>query len=134
MAGRENPETKLTKYVRLALERAGAYSVKISDTFTRGIPDMMVVGNRIVMVELKVDRVFATKATWKQLGLSGPQHQRIIEICRRAGSAACVVTGRGGDPGSIRVWSPDDPTNNASDGYHVAVPSGIEEVVSWLIR
>lgn len=87
-----NAESKVTEIFRGVLTRRGAYFVKLSDRFTRGLPDSLVVTNHVVMIEFKEGEADAT-CTWKRLGLSGLQDQRIRDIYQRDKHGACVVLG-----------------------------------------
>lgn len=54
----DNPETKVTKKIKLALEKRGAIVVKLhGNQYTRaGFPDLLVIapGGRVAFVEVKV--------------------------------------------------------------------------------
>jgi hypothetical protein len=90
---RQNPETIITKELRSFLEDKEAYVLKICDQFTRGIPDMLVVTTRILMIEVKVYRRKKRNQTLtgKQLGLSGLQDVRIRQMARRTGRLGAFV-------------------------------------------
>lgn len=133
---RRNPESLLTDMVRSILESRGAYTFKLSDSFTRGVPDMVAVGSKLRMVELKIAKAMSGTVTYKSLGLSGAQHQRIIEMCRRDANSAVVVTGTPGDASSLKVWVPKHPDDNTKDEY-VIVADGMTSpwsAIDWLLR
>lgn len=110
-----NPETVITDRLRLEVERAGGYSIKLSDRFTRGIPDLIVVMSRVMLIEVKVFRRGTTQvSTWKRLGLTGLQDQRIRETWRRASRSAYVVTGTLDGP--LTLWRPMLPEASGIDG------------------
>jgi len=114
----KNPETIVTNRIKDLLKRNGAHFVKLSDSFTRGIPDAMIVTNRVIMMEFKVDSTKGTMSerTYKSLKLSGAQDHHIKAIRKRAGSSAYVVTDTVGG-GRLKVWIPADPFNEASEEY-----------------
>lgn len=105
----ENPETKVTRRIRALLEGHGAHFDKLSDSFTRGIPDSLVATDGIYLIEFKVDRSKGTLKTrsYKSLGLSGAQDHKIRAVYRRT-KAALIVTDLE-DGGRLRVWAPTNP-------------------------
>jgi hypothetical protein len=109
---RKNPESVATTTLRTALEARGAWTVKISDSFTRGVPDLQVVFDRVVLVEVKVLRRRTDLVTpYSALGLSGAQDHHIRVVVRRTGPVlcgACVVT-TGPDSEAFRMWLPVTP-------------------------
>lgn len=126
-----NGETVLTKIVRDALERRGAHCIKLSDKFTRGVPDMVVVTDRVIMCELKVYQSNACVEGWKQLGLSGAQDGHIRKICRRSSRGACVVTGTAtGD--DVLLWTPICPETELRTGKYRIAAGGLEGTLLWL--
>lgn len=126
-----NGETILTRFVRGHLEGRGALCIKLSDKFTRGVPDMMVVTSRIIMCEFKVYASELCVTTWSDLGLSGAQDSNIRRICRRTGRGACVITGTAtGD--SVLVWSPICPEREVRTGKYRIAAGGLEGAMSWL--
>lgn len=115
-----NPETKVTNRIRNLLLRNGAHFRKLSDSFSRGVPDSYVVTNRVVMLEYKVDRSKGTKEvrTYKSLGLSGAQDHEIKAVKKRAADCAFVVTDTvKGD--RLRVWGPVNAFAEDDDDYHL---------------
>jgi hypothetical protein len=128
---RRNPETIATNDFRRRLEARGGYTVKVSDTFTRGIPDLQVTLGRLVAVEMKVgSRVYGHTESYKALGLSGAQDQRIREICRRAPKCACVVTAWHGE---FTLWVPvrAELQGQGAEMYQCEA-EGIEAILTWL--
>lgn len=133
--GRVNPETVVTRELRRRLEALGAHTVKLSDSFTRGVPDLMVASDRVVMAELKVDESDGTWSvrTYRQLGMSGAQDQRVRELCRRNRlSACCVAIPR--DMYSATLWVPLAPDRQGEgyESYRVEA-QGWEGVLAWLM-
>ena len=132
----EQPETIVWHHLRFKLERQGAYVEETAGSLLqKGILDLIVSTNRVVKVEVKVSgRHDKLERTWKQLGLSGLQDERIRQTCARVPRGACCV---GGHPdlmdGTWGLYVPDsaDPLNRHSVYHRVAV--GIEEVLTWLL-
>ena len=132
----EQPETIVWHHLRFKLERQGAYVQKTAGSLLqKGILDLIVVTNRIITVEVKVSgRHKKSERTWKQLGLSGLQDERIRETCARVPRGACCI---GGHPelmdGTWGLYVPDptDPLNRYANYYRIAL--GIEEVLAWLL-
>lgn len=128
-----NPESVSTKEFRRLLEARGAFTLKLSDSFTRGVPDLLVSTNRVVMVEMKQDFGTGSHRSYKTLGMSGAQDQGIRELCRRNPHSACVV---GADPGNemrCKLWSPVVPERSGGPFVWYALAAvGFEEVWSWL--
>lgn len=109
-----NPETKVTNRIRNLLKMNGAHFTKLSDSFTRGVPDAYVVTNRVIMMEFKVDRSkgISRERTYKSLGLSGAQDHTMKAINRRAPGCGYVVTDTvKGD--RLRVWIPMSTDENS---------------------
>ena len=127
----ENAETKLTRSVRLALETKGAHCVKLSDKFTRGVPDMMVVSDRVVMVEFKIMTTTAMVLTYSRLGLSGAQDHHIRQIARRAYRGVCVITGSSTGE-ELAVWVPVNPELESLEGLYRRAASH-EKCISWVL-
>jgi hypothetical protein len=105
-----NPETVVTRRFRAELECRGAYCIKLSDQFTRGIPDLLVVTPKgVMLIEMKVDHRASkmTRSTYQLLGLTGLQDQRIRDICKRVDGGAWLVTDipKGG---KLMLWMPND--------------------------
>ncbi len=132
-----NPETRLTNRVRRLIESAGGHFVKISDQFTRGIPDAMVVTNRVVMSEFKIDTTKTmppkSERTYKSLRLTGAQDHHIRQIARRTTClGVCVITDtKAGD--RLRLWIPLEPHGEGEPTVsYVAICNGWEEVAGWL--
>ena len=94
---------------------------------------MLVVPDRVIMVEFKVDRLKSDrdKRTYKSLGLSGAQDHHIRQICRRAPGGACVVTDKE-SRGKLRVWLPFVPMREGPkfEDYYLLVKD--EDVYLWL--
>jgi hypothetical protein len=102
-----NPETIITNRLRASLEARGGYSIKLSDKFTRGVPDLVAVGRSVFMVELKVYSGSGVTETYKRLGLSGAQDSRIRAINRRCEHPhAFVYTADPDDNQSGTLWIP----------------------------
>lgn len=129
MARRVNPETLLTRFLRERLDGGGVYTVKLSDHFTRGIPDLLVVADRIVLVEMKIDRSTSPREALRanELGLTAMQDHRIREVCRRVARGACVVTGNSNGSG-VRAWYP------STQNWYRMVAHGPEGVIAWLSK
>lgn len=128
----ENPETTVTKRIRKLMELHGAYFVKLSDTFTRGIPDVLVATNRIMLIEIKVDRSKGTLTTrsYKSLGLTGAQDSRIRNFYRRSGDAIVMTDTE--DGGRLRVWIPID-SDNEGPGFEDYSMMHIEGTDDFLV-
>ena len=131
----KNPETVITDNLRELLKSFGAHTIKISDSYTRGIPDLLVSGpSGIRMIEIKVDRLKTDKKerSYKSLGLSGAQDHHIRAMVRQHSFAACVVTNTK-DGGKLRLWAPIKAEREGPgfDSY-LRVASGAEEVGRWL--
>lgn len=122
-----NPETKITVTIRKHLETRGAHFVKLSDSFTRGVPDALVVTNRPVMVEFKVDRLVGTDMmrTYRSLGLSGAQDHHIKALHRRCLNSAAVVTNTARE-NRLRVWVPLNPHDEKNETY-ICIAEGWRE-------
>ncbi len=130
-----NPETVVTQRVRDVLKGAGAHFIKLSDQFTRGVPDALLVTDRILLVEFKVDRRKRdpNDLTYKQLGLSGAQDHHIRQICRRNTRGACVVTDSV-DGGKLRLWLPLRSHGEGAKGFETYVVYECDEkVYAWLL-
>ncbi len=109
----KNPETVITNELRKRIEDRGGYFMKISDQFSRGIPDAfasVVIG--LVAIEVKVDRSAGTKdvRTYKSLGLSGAQDHRLRRIlaCSNSMGSAFVFTNTT-DGTRPTLWVPKRP-------------------------
>lgn len=131
----KNPETVVTNRIRKLIEAAGGHFVKLSDTFTRGVPDAMVVTDRVVMVEFKVDRLKGdpTLRSYKSLGMTGAQDHHIRHIARRTNvKGSCVITDTK-DGGKLRLWVPVDP-GMEGDNYAVyaVLRTGWGGAADWL--
>lgn len=129
-----NGESHLTRSVREALEGRGAHCMKISDRFTRGIPDMFAATDRLVAVEFKVLVTDLVVISWRQLGLSGAQDHHLRHIARRSRRAACVITGPPHDApvSMIKLWTPISPEREADDGVYRLAAVG-EEAMNWMM-
>jgi hypothetical protein len=106
----KNPETLVTDDLRKALRDCGCYFMKISDQFSRGIPDSFVAVPRgLVAIEIKVDRQKTVRSTrtYKSLGLSGAQDHRIRMMNRVCEPTAFVFTNVK-DMSRPRLWVPTD--------------------------
>lgn len=114
----KNPETKVTDDLKMGITSAGGYFMKISDTYSRGIPDSFIaVPIGLIAVEIKVDRTKGTKdvRTYKSLGLSGAQDHRIRQVARVAKAKAYVFTNTVELDRPI-LWLPVDP-GREGEGY-----------------
>ena len=127
-----NPETIITNRVRQKLESLGAIFIKISDSYTRGIPDALMAVTRMVLIEFKVDRTIRdTKfRSWKSLGLSGAQDHFIRQFLQRDPTSACVVTDNVSGT-KLRLWHPVDQHDERNPEYYV-LAAGLDEVYEWL--
>lgn len=125
-----NPESLLTDLVRRRLEAGGAHFVKLSDRFTRGVPDALVFTDRLVLVEFKAARLGGDSwSTGAGLGLTGAQDHHLRMAARRDRSCACVVTGTS-DGSCLALWVPVRPESEQIEWYRrVAVD---DEVHGWL--
>jgi hypothetical protein len=128
-----NPETKVTDRLRRLLADAGCHAIKLSDSFTRGVPDMVVVSNRVIMVEVKVDRLKSDKTIreYSSLGLSGAQDHHVRQISRRCSLGACVVTDAV-DGGKMRLWVPRDPAGEGPGFEDYIQFEKNERAIAWL--
>lgn len=129
----KNPETVVTNRFRKTAELRGADFVKLSDSFTRGVPDAYMVTDRVIMVEFKVDRTKGTMDTrsYKSLGLSGAQDHRIRNISRRSALGACVVidSAKGGQ---LQLFVPVGPSQEGPGHEDYVRLAEDEEVFRWL--
>lgn len=124
-----NAESKATNEFRLKLESCGAYFVKLSDRFTRGVPDSFVVTSRgVTLIEFKYGD-YKHVCTWKELGLSGLQDQRIREICKRNGYGACVIIMT--SAGEAALFVPVAPW--LSEPYYRMLHNTFDGIWSWLL-
>ena len=126
-----NAETQLTKIVRERLEGLGCHCVKLSDRFTRGVPDLLVVSDRIVMLELKVFVATDSVHTYQQLGMSGAQDHHVRQMCRRSLRSAACVTGRA-DGSRLALWTPISPESELVPNYRLAA-SEDSQVMNWIL-
>jgi hypothetical protein len=126
-----NAETELTKYIRTLLEARGCHFIKLSDRFTRGVLDSLVVSDRIVWVEYKVHRTGQVVQTYQQLGLSGVQDHHIRQTARRSRRAACCTTGLA-DGRDLALWTPVSPESELVPNYRLAA-DGEGQVLNWLL-
>ena len=127
-----NPETELTKIVRTRLEKVyDALFVKLSDRFTRGIPDALVCTNRNVMVEFKIFDTDRAVVTYKAMGLTGAQDHYVRAMCHRNRKSACVITGMR-DGSSLALWLPVRPGREGPDFADYRLAAEKEEVYEWL--
>lgn len=125
-----NAETKLTEAVRRDLEASGAHCVKLSDRFTRGVPDMLVVTDRIVMIEFKIYGSELNVEKYANLGLSGSQDHHIRNMVRRSARSACVITGL--PDGSKRsIWIPISPDTETINLYRRAASGA--DCLKWVL-
>lgn len=101
--------------------------IKLSDRFTRGVPDCLVVGTgRTTMVEFKITRGSdRTAKTAKNLGLTELQAHRLLEISRRNSFGGVVLTGNA-DGEDLKLWAP-----SGYDGVFILHCSD-DEVLTWL--
>lgn len=131
----QNPETLVTNRFRKLLTAAGAHVIKISDAYTRGIPDLLVsTTDGICMIEIKVDKLKSDKntRTYKSLGLSGAQDHHVRQLAQRRILSGCVVTDikKGG---KLRLWIPLNPEKEGGHyGDYSCVARGWEEIREWL--
>jgi hypothetical protein len=118
---RSNPETTLTRWFRIELERRGGYVLKCSDSFTRGVPDVSLTSDRVTWIEMKVAdssrRVeVGDERSWQALTVRGAQDHFIRQVCRRCYRGACVVTGPPEEwPSRLALWLPVDPSVESND-------------------
>lgn len=129
-----NGESLLTKAVREALERRGAHCMKVSDRFTRGIPDLFVTTDRLIAIEFKVFVTALTVIGWREAGLSGAQDHHLRRIARRARRASCVITGPPSEASvsAIKLWVPVRPEVESDDGVYRLAAVG-EEAMKWVL-
>ncbi len=127
----KNAESQLTDAVRKRLEGAGAHCIKLSDRFTRGVPDLNVTSDRMVMVEFKVlEPTESVVMTWKDLGMTGLQDHHVRHMCRRAGRSACCLTGLV-DGTDLKLWLPIMPMSEKIADYRLAAQG--EAVIKWVM-
>lgn len=126
-----NAESRLTEYLRKLLEKRGCHHVKLSDRFTRGVPDLLVVSDRIVMIELKVFQATSVVHTYRELGMSGAQDHHVRQMCRRSLRSAACVTGRA-DGSHMLLWTPVCPESELIPNYREAA-SDEAQVLNWIL-
>lgn len=124
-----NAETELTATVRKRLEALGCHFVKLSDRFTRGVLDSLVVSDRLVWVEFKVHRTGEVVQTYQQLGMSGAQDHHARQTSRRSRRAACCVTGTPAGE-HLALWLPVSPESELVPEYRLAADG--DQVLAWL--
>ena len=124
-----NAETELTRIVRERLEALGCHFVKLSDRFTRGVLDSLVVSDRLVWAEFKVHRTGEAVQTYQQLGLSGAQDHHIRQTSRRSRRAACCITGTS-DGGHLALWLPVSPESEQVPEYRLAADE--DQALAWI--
>ena len=129
-----NPETRMTNAVRTALVAMGAHVIKLSDTFTRGVPDCLIVGERLIMAEFKVDRGVGRHdtRTWKQLRMTGAQDHHIRAICCRSLMGSCVVTALE-DGTCMTVWLPVHPLREGEGFENYRAAARGRDAYAWLM-
>jgi hypothetical protein len=129
-----NPESVITSYFRRVVEKSGGYFFKISDRFTRGIPDCHVTFTRGVFIELKEGRFDKSIDTYQHLKVSGIQDSRIRNICRRSPDGACVLTAPCESPADMALWVPVRPQKEDSRkfNHYRCAARGEREVMKWL--
>lgn len=131
---RVNPETVVTKKFRAHLERDGFFVKKLSDSFTRGIPDLLIAASRIILIEMKSDATLAivpdgTKKGWRQLGLSGAQDENIRAIWTKTGTAYAVI----GFENNFTVWAPHDATRTPpGETTYICLANELAEIIRML--
>lgn len=115
------------------LEKRGAFFLKISDSFTRGVPDAFVaVPMRIVALEFKVDRnkSDALDRSYKSLGLSGAQDHTVRAIRRLGGEAFVVTDTVKGD--RLRVWVPQDNFDERNNDMYIELCAGDDMFIALM--
>lgn len=91
---------------------------------------MLVVSDRIVMVEFKVFVGERNVHSYSELGLSGAQDHHLKSMLKRARRSACCVTGSA-NGGSLNLWVPLSAKDEANPTYRVAaVDVG---VIPWIL-
>lgn len=128
-----NPETVVTTYFKRRVIAAGGWFQKLSDRFSRGIPDVVMCISRVVMVELKTDTGLGVgEETYKTLKMSGLQDHNVRAICNRDPYGACTITIKKDCTGA-RLWVPVRPDREGR-GFedYVCVANGMDEVIEWL--
>jgi hypothetical protein len=130
----QNPETIITRRVRSVIEARGGHFIKLSDSYTRGVPDAIVTTNRLVAIEFKVDRTTGRDfaRSYSSLGLSGAQDHIIRAIARRSGSNCAYVVTDTLDGGRLRAWTPTLP-NGEGPGYELYTVVAVGDAVYKLI-
>lgn len=129
-----NPETRVTNRVRELMESAGAHFIKLSDSFTRGVPDSVVATDRVILIEFKCDRHKRDEVlrTYRSLGLSGAQDHHIRQVYRRTHRGACVLTDSV-DGDKMRLWTPIGAWSEGPGHDMYAVQArGWKEIAQWL--
>jgi len=129
----KNPESIVTDHFKNVVESLGGFYFKLSDRFTRGIPDCYVVFERGVFVEIKEGNFDGTVQTYKKLTIRGGQDHKIRQMCRRHRKNACVVTMSVGSPNDMKLWVPVRPEKEGGEfqEYRLAV-TGQHKVMTWL--
>lgn len=115
-----NPETLVIRGFRTKAEAQGWIVTKLNDRFTRGVLDTLVeTPLGVWTVEFKVsDREYQVGSlrTWKQLGLSGLQDERVTRSHVLHGMA-CVVSGT--PDGWLGMWVPVAQTTSPDGQYRL---------------
>lgn len=128
----KNPETKVTDDLKTALSSCGGYFMKVSDSYSRGIPDSFIaVPQGLWAVEIKVDRTKGTLCTrtYKSLGASGAQDHRLRQVARVAKGHAYIFTNTV-DLDRPILWSPVNPEREG-EGFedYMRIADGWESVL-----
>lgn len=126
-----NAETELTRVVRERLEDLGCHFTKLSDRFTRGVLDAIIVSDRVVWAEFKVFTTPGVIATYQQLGMSGAQDHHCRQTARRARRGSCCITGTA-DGRKISVWTPVSPESEQTPEYRLAAGPDGDSAYIWL--
>ena len=129
-----NPETIVTDYFKRRVTALGGYYFKLSDRFTRGVPDCHVTFDRGVFVEMKEGLWLGPVATYQKLTIRGAQDHKIRQMCRRARKSACVISAPMRSPENMTLWVPVAAHREGRrdfNQYRIAA-QGEEQVMKWL--
>ena len=89
----------------------GCHEIKLSDSFTRGIPDVLMVSGRVILIEFKIDKGahrFDARS-YKQLGMTGAQDHHVRQISKRTDGRGAYTLAGTIDGDLLSLWVPTVP-------------------------